>query len=340
MRLNINKNVVLTTLGIIAIAGVTNGGQYYLWEKHNEDVSAEYTQQVEALQMTLDAIGPLVDVYKLLEPGEVGQPITQENLVIGQIPEDMFSDAYILDPSSVVGKFYKVNLSSGSPITTDVVMEEPVKDSNRDIDVVTNVRPSGLKVGDYVDLEIILPNGEKYVVLSKKRIHAITATSAKVIMDSTERHMYQSALVDYFLEMGKGAYIQFVKYVEPGVQRDAQVYYSPSQNVQSVLAIDPNIGETVNRALLTSRRDLIEMAIDRIQGEEMEDRADSIAGGRDEVVAKLNDAYEEYLDALNEATLNGNEEDMYIPVTEPDPNTQPPADPGAESGAVIEREGE
>lgn len=335
MKFSVNKQAVLVAAGILVTAGLTNAGQYYLWDNHTKGITTDYTAQIDALQMTLDDIGPLIDIYRIAEAGEKGKEITQENLVVSQMPESMFSDAYILDPSSVVGKFYKVDLSPMSALTTDVIMEENVKDSNREVDLVFSTRTSGLKVGDYIDLEIIMPNGEKYVVLSKKRIYNVTENTVKAVMDSVERHTYHSALVDYFLEKDKGAMIQLVKYTEPGVQNAALTHYAPSKNVQSVMAVDPNIGETLNVALTESRRDLIDIAIQRIQGEENEDRADAIAGGADELIAKLSNAYEQYLEDLAEAEINGEDPStVETPTNESETIVDPAYEPtdGEETG--------
>lgn len=321
MKIRMSKNVILTTaLGVFLLGG-TNGLQYYLWTEHSADKDIEYAEQISALQLTIEEVGPLVDIYRLVDKGEAGHEITQENLMLSQIPESMLTDAYVLDPYEVEGKFYKIDMQAESALTTDVVMEEEMKDSIRETDIVTNTRPSGLEVGDYIDVELVMPSGQKYVVAPKKRIYSITGTSVKLVMDATERHMYHSALVDYFLEKEKGSMLQMAKYIDPGVQQAAQVYYSPSKSVLAIMQIDPNIGESLSTAILESRRSLMDDAIAKLQGEINEERNEKLVAGADEVIEKLELAYEEYnalVAAAQEA--GGTEDDFYVPeeaVTDP-----------------------
>lgn len=295
MKLRLSKNGVIAAASIIVIAGATNAGQYFLWEKHKEELTLDYEDQIYLMQQTLDEIGPLTDVYTVLEKGEAGQSITQEDLALIQMPQSMVGDSYILDPETVVGKYYKVNISHGVPITSDLMMEEAMDDTTREYDIVADIWPVALKTGDYIDVEIIYPNGEKFVVLAKKRVDSIVGQTVKTTMNGTERYLYQGALVDYYLSIADGAQLRFTKYVEPGVQKAAQVYYSIPDNVVTVMNIDPNIVEKANSAVETARRSIIKNSMDFLAQNKLADEPLEWNAGIQGVQAKLAEAYQEYL---------------------------------------------
>lgn len=295
LGLRLNKNGILAATAVILIAGATNAGQYYMWDKNTEELTLEYEDQIYLMQQTLDEIGPLTDVYTVLEEGKQGLEVKQEDLALIQMPESLVGSSYILDPETVVGKYYKVNITHGVPITEDLLMQENIDDTSREYDIVADVWPVGLKRGDYVDVEIIYPNGEKYIVMAKKRVESITGQSVKTFMNGTERYLYQAALVDYYLGMADGAQLRFTKYMQPGVQKTAQVYYAIPKNVITVMNMDPNIIEKANSALEESRRSIIENSMQYIAQDKEKDTPKDWATGIQSVNSKLVEAYEEYL---------------------------------------------
>ncbi len=49
-------------------------------------------------------------------------------------------------------KFYKIAISSGTPLTDDMFMSEELDDTTRETDLIADSWSVGLKKGDYVDL--------------------------------------------------------------------------------------------------------------------------------------------------------------------------------------------
>jgi hypothetical protein len=259
-----DKRNMLLFGAIIGVAILlTNVIQFLIWHSSFASTKAAYDKQILALQATLKQIGPLTDVYTVKNKTDGGQALTANDLVPIKMPESIVQNQYVLDPSQVVGKFLKITLNSGTPILNDLLMQEKLDPTSRQVDVVCSMMTVGLKVGDYIDYRITFPTGEDYIVLSHKRVYGINGKSIKLILNETEIQMYNSALVDWYLHSAQGAVTYTTKYTDPGIQTPAKVTYSVPSNIESVIQADPNI---VDRATsdLSSGRELINSAVSSV----------------------------------------------------------------------------
>ncbi|GFN30930.1 SAF domain-containing protein [Paenibacillus xylaniclasticus] len=287
MRLGIEwnlKNIIILSLAVILFVG-TNVGQYYaIWGPKQDRMKAEYEAQVANLQAQLDAIGPMVNIWTIREGATdlyAGKQVEAGDLEVHQIPESLLNRSFVLEPQTVIGKYYKIAMTSGTPLSMDLVMEEPIEDTTREYDIIANVLPIGLRVGDYIDYRIVYPLGEDYIVLSHKRIEAINGKTLKVRLTETEIHMYQAALVDYFLQMQNGAMLYMTKYLEPGIQVPATTYYAVPKNILAIMIADPNILQMANEALNNATRSIIEKGFSDIpqeQGSKLSSGRNNMAG--------------------------------------------------------------
>jgi len=277
-------------LGLIVVL-LTGGAQYFLWNMHFNKTTSEYEKQAEAMQATIDNIGPMVNVFTLVAEGTAGAEILQENLQPAQIPSSYVGGSYILDPAEVVGKLYKIDVKVGTPLTQDLVMEMPIDNTTREVDMTAMMWPVGLKVGDYVDFELVYPMGEVYTVISHIRVMSINQSTIKAQLNGVERHLYNGSLVDYFLNFRNGATLQMTKYVEPGVQEPATVYYAVPQNILAIITADPNIINKISAAVNAQRRALIDTATANIT----DALGGAISAGRMDTINKNNSATSAFL---------------------------------------------
>lgn len=287
------KSVTITVVVVIIAILLTNVMQFFVWRSVHNNTIAGYEQQISTMKTTLASVGELVNVYTVKTGVDIypGKDIQQEDLEPVSIPSSFVRDSYIMDPSECIGKLYKIKLEPGTPLTKDLMMDKDIDDTSRDMDIIADSWPVALKVGDYVDLEITYGMGEKYIVLSHVRINAINAKTLKVTLNGTERYMYSAMLVDYFINRGKGTTINFVKYVEPGVQEAAKEFYAVPKNIVAVITADPNILDKVSGGLNTKLRGMIDAAIKSTKAESQ--MFNDIAGGRNEVSGKIGTAVTE-----------------------------------------------
>ncbi|MFB9277210.1 hypothetical protein [Cohnella cellulosilytica] len=289
------KSILIVSLAAVVFLG-TNIGQYYaIWQPKQEKMKTAYEGQIDDLQAKLDAIGPMVPIWTVAEdapdlyPGKV---VEHSDLAYQEIPESLLNRSFILEPDTIVGKYYKIALHGGTPLSMDLVMNEPLEDTIREFDVVASMLPIGLKVGDYVDYRIVYPLGEDFIVLTHKRIEAINDKTIKFKLNETEIHYYQAALIDYLLNKDKGSILYMAKYVEPGLQKPATEYYAIPANIEAVMLADPNILEKIDGDMNATMRKLIEAGIGNVSDED----GNKIASGRSEIAGKIDSGDKEAKD--------------------------------------------
>lgn len=280
------KTIAIVAVALIVFIG-TNVGQYFvIWGPKQEKLRVSYEQQVSTLQAQIDSIGPMVGIWTIRDGAEglfPGKKIEESDLDLKEIPESLVTQSFVLDPESMIGKYYKIGLTSGTPLSLDFAMDDPMDDTTREYDVVANIMPIGLKVGDYIDYRIVYPLGEDYIVLTHKRIQAIHDKTIKLKLTEQEIHLYQAALIDYFLQTANGASLYLTKYLEPGVQKPAIPYYAIPKNIQAIMIADPNIIEQINHQLNDTTRIMIDAGLANVTDEV----GAAVSSGRNEISGKI-----------------------------------------------------
>lgn len=281
----------LVIVGVILGFVLSGVATFFITNYFHNKETEQLTSQIATLNANLDAIGPIVTCYTVQSATFPGQEITEDLIVEQSIPSSFKNDSFATI-EDLVGLYSKVAITPGTPITKDMVMSEEVIDSLREVDISGNRWPIGLKEGDYVDLRITYPRGEDFIVLSHKRVMSITEQTLKVHMTEEEQQLYQAALVDYYLSRSYGGDLYLTKYVEPGIQEDAAVYYSVPSNIEAVCRKDPNIIDLAQVTVENTLRDMINAA--RAEFPDGDNSGSEIKGGRDELNGKVNSDFSIY----------------------------------------------
>ena len=280
---------VKVILSIVITAILVSGIWGFITYQKTKTITAKFEGEISQLTATLDALGPDVECYTITEDfanhysnNTAGQIIGETAIQPITVPSSLVGEAYITNMSQIVGKYCKVNIVPGTPITFDLLMAELYDDTLRDVDISVNSWVVGMRVGDYVDLNITFPYGEDYIVLPRKRVQYIGDKTIKMYLTEEEWHTYQSALVDYYLHASEGARLYLKKYVEPGVQPTATAYYAASDAVRTIMKADPNVVSRAAVAAQDSMRPAIDGILNQFITEQttIQSQAGLIAGGR------------------------------------------------------------
>ena len=224
----------------------------------------EAKEAIEALQK---------QVYVATEDLESGDEVTMDDFVKGIVQTSMTSDEMITpdyfefeEDGEIITKLdddgnqiqktmvMKINVPKGTIITKDMMYEsgKGLKDSER-IQEFNMIRlPSQLKNGDFIDVRFSLPNGQDFVVLSKKKVIGTNATTVWLQLDELELNLMNNAIVESYKATGSRLYA--IEYIEPGMQKDAVPTYVASSDVLNLINRNPNIiskarekyGENIN----------------------------------------------------------------------------------------------
>lgn len=276
---------VLKIVGCVLVVAVTCTATFFITSYLKDKEVDVLSSQLSTANAKIAEIGAIVPCYTVSAVTYPGQEITEDMVTEQSIPSSLKTENFA-EREQIVGTFCKIAINPGTPITKDMVMTEAISDTTREVDITGNRWPIGLQEGDYVDVRITYPRGEDFLVLSHKRVMSITDRTLKIHMTEEEMHLYQAALVDFYLSKDYGSDLYLTKYVEPGVQQDAIPYYSVPSNVAAIVLKDPNIIDKAQVNTENALRSAIEAARrDFAQGD---NSGQKILSGRNDLNSKAN----------------------------------------------------
>lgn len=282
------SKVNIVAIVLAAVFLILNIGQFIFWRGSVTKLDKKYTDDIAARDLQIQGYGDEVTVYSVAAPKKPGDEIKQDDIVELTTYSSLITDQYVQDTTSIVGKYFKIGVNPGTPILSNMVMDEELDATSRIHDIVLDSLTVGADVGDYIDIRIRMPYGDDYIVLSHKRIYAVNTETIQVQLTELEWNTYLGAMVDYFLNSAYGCTIYGTKYIEPGLQPDAVAYYAVPTNIAALLQKNPNIIDKEAAASLNSWRASMEDILVIFRTDE--DTVESDAGKLSSQTQTWNDA--------------------------------------------------
>lgn len=157
-----------------------------------------------------------------------------------------------------LGKAAMIDIPKGSSIVKGMLAKNTVSPILREVEYDVIYVSSNIEVNDYVDIRIFFPNGESYVVLSKKSLKGFQPNTpiCYLWVDEEELLRMSAAIVDAGLYSGSRLYM--TKYIEPNIQDPSVITYTPSVSVLSLIQNDPNIINRCSQVLNKEVRKALE----------------------------------------------------------------------------------
>lgn len=167
------------------------------------------------------------------------------------------------------GKLLNSNLQAQMPVLKYMLQENKIADDLRDAEFNTLTLQTNIAKNDFVDVRIRFPNGEDYIVLSKKKVNNIKLSTGTIWLNADQKELMtiSSATVDAYLRSGTKLYV--VKYVQPQTQKTAAITYPFNIDVQAAMMADPNILEKATIAMTAQARAALEARINIIPKESL-----------------------------------------------------------------------
>lgn len=144
-----------------------------------------------------------------------------------------------------------IDIPKGTIVTEKMLTnkQEAVTDTNnitstyRLVEYTMIMLPTELEKGDTIDIRMSYPNGQDFVVASKKVVEKTDSISIWMKLREDEILKMNSAVVEsYSVE---GAKLYAVNYTQPGIQAPANPNYPVSARVYELLMSDPNIATAI-----------------------------------------------------------------------------------------------
>jgi len=291
-----SRKTIIIIILIIAVLAGSGAGIFFTVRAFNsqKDEITELEDEIDTLLWQIEAYGQEVDCYKIKPGVEIkhGTEFRLEDIEVMVLPESMLTDQYVTEPQFLLGCIYRIDVGPETPLVWDLFTSEEIEQTDRYYDIVADVFPVEPQVGQYYDLRIVMPKGQDYVVLSKKRVINFYNSAIRVKLDEEEIHQYQSALVDTFVN--PGTYLYVTTYIEPNMQKQATSYYPVGNFVMQIMELDPNIVKLAEQDIVLKRRAIFEAGLNE-SAVSPDEIAGQIVAGRSEQVSRLNTAAQNVL---------------------------------------------
>ncbi|MBR3254785.1 MAG: hypothetical protein IKF97_00940 [Clostridia bacterium] len=203
----------------------------------------------------------------------------------------------------------KISMKANTIITKEMIAkgQNSFADDVRREEYNTFVLPMDLETGDYVDIRLMLPTGQNYIVVSKKEVEIPLVNGSDspdtIWMNVSEDELLtiSSAIVDAARIEGSKLYA--IKYTEAGMQQAAVPTYVVSAETAALINRDPNILRNAKEALINRynsigsteiRNDYINRAI-----QNSTDPEGNAKTKLQESITKSQNARKSYLNSIN-----------------------------------------
>ena len=194
----------------------------------------------------------------------------------------------------------KIDLKAGTIITNSMITasDEKVESSLRVEEFNMLTLPTDVAKNDYVDIRFVLPNGQDYIVVSKKRVIKSSASTIFLKLSEDEILTMSNAIVEAYIT--DGSMLRAVKYAEPGIQQAATPTYVASAEVIDLINKDVNIEATAMSALSDrySKTSALRMQINNALQPNMDDAAGRVSEGFNTQITRAQAERDRYLETL------------------------------------------
>lgn len=203
----------------------------------------------------------------------------------------------------------KVNMNKNTLITTDLITKSDnlVQDDVRKQEYNMLVLPTDLLTGDYIDVRAMFPNGQDFIVVSKKEVEIpqidnVDSEDTIWINLSEDEILHMScAIVD--VAQVKGAKIYATKYTEAGMQTAATPTFPVNESTSKLLLSNPNIldksmTEIRNRYNAINSAEIRNNYINSEITKQGEDAKDNLEEYMEESITNSKNSRKEYLESL------------------------------------------
>lgn len=290
------KQYLLVTLISIGVIGIGFIAAYTLTVRQLE---TKYKSKIVHLESEITENKKRV--YTAKEEIKAGELIEKGRLEETQIYTSQPEAAFINQED--FGKLAAVDIRKSQPVLSNMLTPD-LELGLREQEFSLFKLNTNLEKNDFVDIRIRFPNGEDYIVLSKKALKGINLEENDCFLwlDEEEILNISAAIVDAYLHADTDIYT--AKYIESG-QQESVPTYQPNESVMLLIANNPNIIEEAKKELdLRARKELEERlnvfeekeSKNEGEGNGLETAGDENSSLEDDTVYSVDESEVDYVD--------------------------------------------
>ncbi len=213
-------------------------------------VKSIYEHRIEIMSEVLQQY--TVTVYEATAEIKAGDIITGTTVTVAETLSGQDKNNFMSETD--IGHKALIDIPAGMHILKNMIADEAIGDSKREVEFSLNLAGENIKEGNYTDIRLRYPNGEDYIVISKTWVSRIDTEKGYLYLNLSpdEIHLISSALVDCFLK--SGTYLYTTKYIAASYQEPSFVTYTPNEEVLSLIQQDPNVLDAARDYLSEEKR--------------------------------------------------------------------------------------
>ena len=204
----------------------------------------------------------------------------------------------------------KVSMNANTVVTPNLVVQsdEVTTDDTRQQEYNMVILPVDLMTDDYVDIRLMTPSGQDFIVISKAKVDipinadgTYVADTIRINLREDEILSMSSAIVEAYGLSGSKLYA--TKYVEAGMQEPSSPTYTPNAAVTAQIQSDPNIVSIASEELAAryseaAKRARNEYLQQYINNTDPDNYTKNIENGVEEDIGTSITTRKKYLDSL------------------------------------------
>lgn len=236
------KQYIIVSLICVFIIG---GAFIFLYFTVLKNMKDNYKDEIQLLVTQLKT--KEVYVYETKDTIPAGTRVTRDNLNYIKSYSDQ-AQTYFMSEADI-GKVTLIEVDKGTHILKSMLTQDYIDSNVREVEFNVFTINSNMKENDFVDIRIMFPNGEDYIVLSKKSVKNLTLESSNCFLWLSEEEILNmsGAIVDAYLYSGTRLYT--TKYIEPSLQESSIPTYQPSLSTLKLMELDENIVDKASKEL-------------------------------------------------------------------------------------------
>ncbi len=273
-------------------------------------VAAFYMLTILPEKKKEDTRGKEVTAYVLNRDIKSGEKVTVDmftpiSTYQSMVPQNYINSANVANLDGNKALIAKIDMSKNTVVTTNSVVTEDQTVTNdiRTMEYNMFTLPINVDIGDFVDIRITFPNGQDYIIASKKEIKNIQGNTITFELPEQDILMLNSAIVESYIMTASNIYI--AKYVEPGLQEKATNTYTPTAEVVKLIASDSNIVSSAKKELAEKfNTDLRNNDMNSSSSQYSENALTNVEAGLKQQIENAQKAREQYLTGLTDQKTN------------------------------------
>lgn len=199
--------------------------------------------------------------------GAIFERRVTQNVYMDSIYTSLPSSSYI--SADDLGSVALVPIKAGQPIMANVVKQLEITQDSREYEISAAALMVDQQTNDVVDVRITFPNGEDFLVLSKKRIQNLSLAHSTfwTYMNEDEIMRFTSAIIDAFHTTGTRIYT--VRYVADSLQSEAVPNYLVRPETMDLMRSDPNIYQRAEETMNAAARISLEARLGNVTKDQL-----------------------------------------------------------------------